>query len=528
MSSSSAEHTVTPETPFNKWKSGNDYKHSLKTNLEPKKDSWDDAAEAIKNFDENLCKRWGDDIDALLTYAGLFSGIVATFAVESTSSLQQDPQEESIRLLTAIANQATVEPQEAFKPTTTAVTISVMYFLSLTLSLTSSLLSIICKQWIREYQGEYPPHLKPRQRVAVRQSRYEGLQKWHVPGIIAMIPLLLQAATALFFFGLVTMLWETNRTVAIVIMVPVIVSLLCVVVTTILAPIFLFITHLCKRSSFWQCPYKTPLGWNIIRLALWLVRLMRHCRCSFERPFVKNAISLQHVIRALHWSIYDLEFESEKRYEDCMTRAMTWMYPFQSSGQFSECLKDVKSELAWKALKKLIPFLKVAKGQKEKSSSSDDIEKPLPKEVLSSDDLEEFVGFAAPPQDTNDKKKGVALPKDDWKEDVDKDVIEVACILFRRSAPKNVKICFCLEACVRIINTADEFKTDLPPHTRDVVKYLVDAYSDRDLPKDIGLQLEAALGSNNFSKEDDQHQAMVRDIKNRLHVICPAIARNEP
>ncbi|KAK7053020.1 hypothetical protein VNI00_004341 [Paramarasmius palmivorus] len=485
------------------WKSGGKFNYPLKTSSESKTSSFDASAAAAQKFDENLCKQWGDDIDALLVYhvdrvpqAGLFSAVVTAFAVESTNTLQPDPMEETVRLLTAIANQTTTEPQGDFTPTTTAVTVNVMYFLSLTLSLTSALLSILCKQWIREYQRDYPSHLNSRQKVAVRQSRYEGLQKWRVPGIIAMIPLLLQVATALFFFGLVTMLWDTNHTVAIVIMVPVIVSLLSVVVTTILAPIFLLVAWGRKKSFFWQCPYKTPLGWTIIRMVTPLFLLVhRFLPRDSSRGLVNRINSLKGVIRSLNWSIYDLRFEGGTPYDGSMSRAMTWMYPFQSSAQFSECLKDVKAHTAWNTLRELIPFLKVAKDQKDRISNPDDIEKPQPKETLSLDDLESFVSSVASP---------------DNNEAVKKDVIEVACVLFRRNAPKGAKIKFCLEGCIRIINTARV----LPPKTINIVKYLLHTYQG-DLPEDIGRQLEATLNSHSRTFSDDD-QTMAADINSRL------------
>ncbi|ESK91719.1 hypothetical protein Moror_10639 [Moniliophthora roreri MCA 2997] len=491
---------------LNPWKSGESFHYKLETGAttQSQTDPFDAFFERAKEFDSSMCTRWEQDIDSLLTYAGLFSAVVTTFAVDSVNSLQQDPQEESVRLLAILAaGQTNAEPQEEFTPSTAAVTINVMYYLSLTLSLTSALVGILCKQWVREYQRDYP-HLTAQQKLAVRQSRYDGLQTWHVPGIIAFIPLLLEAATALFFFGFVTMLWETNHTVAIVIIIAVIISLLFVVITTLLAPILLLITWARKISFESQCPYKTPLGWNIIRMVtpsfLLRHRFVSHEKTPKERR--RDVGSIKTLIRTLNWSMYDLKFVDGKLYEGSMGAAMVWMYPFQDSMTYSECLRAFKTRISRAVMEKLIPLLKAARELQMKKSKEKSVEKNMeegPSEVppiLPADVLEGFIAYGA----------------NEPNEEVKKDVIDIACVLFRRNVPRNEKIRYCLEGCVRIINTARE----LPPGTSVVVQYLLQTHKgllDRELGEQLDASFDAAVARKAIPRpEYDRIRAALRSV----------------
>ena len=119
----------------------------------------------------------------------------------------------SARLLSFIATQLAnstdpLPPSLAipeFTVTQAQVRINIVWFLSLTVSLTTVLVGILCLQWLREFQRDAAlPH---KDAVALRQMRYEGLIQWHVPGILSILPLLLQLSLVLFFIGLLDLLW---------------------------------------------------------------------------------------------------------------------------------------------------------------------------------------------------------------------------------------------------------------------------------------------------------------------------------
>ncbi|KDR66589.1 hypothetical protein GALMADRAFT_1146822 [Galerina marginata CBS 339.88] len=94
--------------------------------------------------------------------------------------------------------------------------------------------------------------------------RSEGMEKWHVWNIFTALPLLLQAALALFLIGIVDFLLALDNEVAIPISVIVGLTLLFLAATTALPTLqgvylylpFLFVRDLSKEPS--QCPYKSP------------------------------------------------------------------------------------------------------------------------------------------------------------------------------------------------------------------------------------------------------------------------------
>ena len=119
-----------------------------------------------------------------------------------------------------------------FTPTTEVVQVNVLYFLSLTLALSVSSLCILGKQWIKEFQRDMA--VSARDALRVRQARYDALQAWKVPQILAALPVILQAALLLFFAGLLTQLWNVSEhTTAGVISAAVGMTLLVLLITTV-------------------------------------------------------------------------------------------------------------------------------------------------------------------------------------------------------------------------------------------------------------------------------------------------------
>ncbi|KAI0347432.1 hypothetical protein BDW22DRAFT_1351870, partial [Trametopsis cervina] len=186
----------------------------------------------MKEHDEQTVADWKDDLNNLLVFTGLFSAVVTGFAVESYSWLQTTPPDSSIQiqLLAQISSQlASFSVAQGFVNSTTQpiplieieppaetsklnVQINTLWFLSLGISLIASLLSIMVQQWLREYR--LPGHLAIRERIRLRQYRYQGLLDWGVPEIVSVLPVLLQVALILFLAGLCQLLASLDETVA--------------------------------------------------------------------------------------------------------------------------------------------------------------------------------------------------------------------------------------------------------------------------------------------------------------------------
>ena len=94
-----------------------------------------------------------------------------------------------------------------------AVWLNALWFASLICSLSAASVGIMVKQWLNEFNSGLSG--KSRQIARLRQLRLNSLERWRVKEIVAILPVLLQVASALFFAGLLVLLWQLNRTVAI-------------------------------------------------------------------------------------------------------------------------------------------------------------------------------------------------------------------------------------------------------------------------------------------------------------------------
>ncbi len=160
---------------------------------------------------------------------------------------------EMINIQRAVASGASLDsvaasplnPNTTFIASTTSVRVNGLWFTSLALSLTTALVSVLVKQWLHHYMAL--PSGTPRERSLLRQFRFAGLQKWRVLVIIGLLPVLMHAALAIFFVGLVIFLGPLRESIAWV-----------VGTITVAAYTAYLIAHILPLFSP-QCPYRTSL-----------------------------------------------------------------------------------------------------------------------------------------------------------------------------------------------------------------------------------------------------------------------------
>ncbi|KAF5328255.1 hypothetical protein D9619_013374 [Psilocybe cf. subviscida] len=223
--------------------------------------------------DSKQCNAWKEEVQNILILAGLFSAVVTAFVIESYQTLQPDPNDQIISLLSRIADQmntpigntshtAFSSTISGFRPSQSNIRINIFWFISLVLSLAVALIGIITLQWLREHQ-RYDDSMRVTQRFAIFNARFDSLKRWHVPQIFAGLPLLLQAALVLFFFGLIEFLFTIQIAVAIPVAAAVAIPILFLGVTTALPTLQLYTMQLpyflrvndCAPAP---CPYKSP------------------------------------------------------------------------------------------------------------------------------------------------------------------------------------------------------------------------------------------------------------------------------
>ncbi|KAI0712033.1 hypothetical protein C8Q76DRAFT_475776 [Earliella scabrosa] len=184
------------------------------------------SVRTVQEHSDHMVKRWKEEIDMFLVFAGLFSAVLTAFNVQSYALLQQDNSDTTARALIQISAQLrsmtlsetsinSTAPEFVLEPYTVpryAVWTNALWFSSLICTLSASSVAIMVKQWLQQYSQGLSGNSHEIARL--RQYRYESLLKWRVVGIIAMLPILLQLALVLFLAGLITLLWSLHPVVA--------------------------------------------------------------------------------------------------------------------------------------------------------------------------------------------------------------------------------------------------------------------------------------------------------------------------
>ncbi|KAI0778951.1 hypothetical protein BD413DRAFT_122445 [Trametes elegans] len=223
--------------------------------------AWARSAELVKTYNDEIVERWQEEMDTLLVYAGLFSAVLTAFNVQSYQLLQPAPTDSSLAVLQQISEQLTsfsvnptfinstrsaLSPDEVnppFRPPDSAVWINALWFSSLVCSLASASVALMVKQWLHELSVGVSG--TSRESARIRQYRVNSLRRWHVGGIVIVIPILLQIALVLFLAGLVVLLWTLHGTVAAIVSGLVGMLFVFLVVTTLLPAIKV---NCCYRS----------------------------------------------------------------------------------------------------------------------------------------------------------------------------------------------------------------------------------------------------------------------------------------
>ncbi|PPQ80594.1 hypothetical protein CVT25_001556 [Psilocybe cyanescens] len=253
------------------WELKDDFKYAPK---QPVGDPWKVLFDPLVEKEKHRCDAWNNEIQNLLIFAGLFSGLVTAFISQSYKTLQPDPNADIVSLLTIIAEGLTNNnssntlarvasianpPSSSFSPSSAAVRVNVCWFISLILSLTVILSGIIVMQWLREHQAFTGQ--SSRDKIAILNMRIEALDKWHVHGIITTFPLFLAIALVLFFAGMIEFLHILgNRTVLVAVAAVITITLVLLSLTTVLPAlqcILLYIWILPQKPPS-PCPYKSP------------------------------------------------------------------------------------------------------------------------------------------------------------------------------------------------------------------------------------------------------------------------------
>ncbi|EMD39799.1 hypothetical protein CERSUDRAFT_92287 [Gelatoporia subvermispora B] len=252
--------------------------------------AWAECAKAARDHDEEQAKTWKEEIDPLLVFAGLLSGVLTAFIAIVWTQLT--PAFDSPDINTAIllrisaqleARNNATSPADilaalqsmspgAGQPSSAWTWIGCLWFASLILSLSASSISLNVRQWLNHFTSPTPQD--PVCSTYIHCLRwYMGFVNWHVAGTLSVLPLLLQMALILFLIGVVILTWTALGVSVAAITTPLVAILLSFLTFTTLAPIF-------KKT----CPYKSPQALFACWVCGWLY--------PHSRPLLKLSVKV--------------------------------------------------------------------------------------------------------------------------------------------------------------------------------------------------------------------------------------------
>jgi hypothetical protein len=256
-------------------------------------------------------------------------------------------------------------------PAAPSVPLSILWVLSLVVTLGTVVVGITCLQWIREYLSD--SRLGPKEGLAFRQMRYDGVMFWKVPFIISILPVLLHLSILLFFHGLLLFLHSINKDVANVLAVPIGMVWAFMLLSTMLPALqCIFMSE--KRVRGRQCPYKSPqarlFAWAAFWLSVLVIRGLR--RLGWKAEFLeKKQTFLENLIKGgLDWVSFDTTWQRERLMEPPdksqerewhdIPKALAWLsrrgtHSIEGIHALYSSLCDVHPATALKTIRKLVP-----------------------------------------------------------------------------------------------------------------------------------------------------------------------------
>ncbi|KAJ7240215.1 hypothetical protein C8J57DRAFT_946296, partial [Mycena rebaudengoi] len=167
------------------------------------------------SFDKNMADLFNSDLDPLLIFAGLFSGIVSAFLIEIRKGLQEDLQSITNSLLMVLIQNernlgvAPPIPQStAFVPALFSRWVNGLWITSLVFSLVSALGASVAKGWVTQFSSTVPGSTW--HDASLHRQRLEILWRWRLKLIIQFLPILIHIAFFLFAAGLIVLLYHDD------------------------------------------------------------------------------------------------------------------------------------------------------------------------------------------------------------------------------------------------------------------------------------------------------------------------------
>jgi len=98
-----------------------------------------------------------------------------------------------------------------FSPPEYIVIVNALFYASLGVMILAVFIAMLIKSWVREFDRGLRAMSLPEQRAKTREFRYLGMERWKLPEMVAVLPLLIQLSPLLFSVGLVVFLFHISK-----------------------------------------------------------------------------------------------------------------------------------------------------------------------------------------------------------------------------------------------------------------------------------------------------------------------------
>ena len=140
-------------------------------------------------------------------------------------------------VLIPISQQLSNSTTSAYSPAEFTVSpsiavVNVLFFLSLALVLIDAFLAMLVKSWLQEFDHSWRKYSVADLRAQERERRLQGLERWKLAELVALLPILIQTALLFFCIGLIVLLFPIHLISAIFSSVALVVGLAFYMFTT--------------------------------------------------------------------------------------------------------------------------------------------------------------------------------------------------------------------------------------------------------------------------------------------------------
>ena len=146
---------------------------------------------------------------------GLFAAFLSAFLVYLIPQLQTNSTDVAMDVLIHISHQLSNSTTPAFEPTafqvsSNAAAVNMLFFVSLALVLIDAFLAMLVKGWLQEFDRGWRKYTVAHLRAQERERRLQELERWKLPELVALLPILIQGSLLLFCVGLLVLIFPLH------------------------------------------------------------------------------------------------------------------------------------------------------------------------------------------------------------------------------------------------------------------------------------------------------------------------------